>query len=97
MVLDSLDAKVEPIVRMTDNFYKNRNLALLFEAQVGEGKLLMCSTDLDTRLESRSVARQLRYSLLQYMESEMFRPQTVLTFDALEKAFRAAGDSQQTK
>lgn len=87
LVLDSLDARIDPIVRMTDNFYKNRNLALVFEAKVGEGRLLVCSSDLADSLDARPVARRLRYSLLRYMGSEAFRPEAELSFDMIEKAF----------
>lgn len=87
MVLDSIDPGIEPIVRMTDNFYKNRNLALVFEARVGKGKLLMCSSDLCGNIDSRPVARQLRCSLLKYMLSDKFNPTRQLSFDKIEKAF----------
>lgn len=87
LVLDSLDAGIEPIVRMTDNFYKNRNLALVFEAKVGNGKLLMCSSDLFTDIDARPVARQLRRSLVEYMSTDKFNPSAELTFDKIEKAF----------
>lgn len=33
MELDSLKNNMQPIVRMVDNFYKNRNLGLLFEVK----------------------------------------------------------------
>lgn len=87
LVMDSLDAGINPIVRMTDNFYKNRNLALVFEAKVGQGSLLMCSSDLDDSLDNRPVARQLRHSLLQYMATDAFSPQAKLSFDLIEQVF----------
>lgn len=87
LVMDSLDAGINPIVRMTDNFYKNRNLALVFEAKVGPGSLLMCSSDLDDSLDNRPVARQLRHSLLQYMATDAFSPQAKLSFDLIEQVF----------
>lgn len=88
MVLDSLGADVKPLIRMVDNFYKNRSLALAFEARVGKGRLLMCSTDLGTRLDERPVARQLRHSLLEYMRSPAFDPQAVLDFGQVERQLR---------
>ncbi len=87
LVLDSIDAGMDPIVRMTDNFYKNRNLALVFEAKVGKGRLLMCSSDICANIDSRPVARQLRRSLLEYMMSDKFNPARTLSFDKIEKAF----------
>jgi hypothetical protein len=52
---------------------------MIFEARVGRGKLLVSSADLENDLENRSVARQLRKSVLDYMRSAKFNPQTVVT------------------
>lgn len=84
--LDALKENMQPIVRMVDNFYKNRNLGLLFETKVGNGKLLFCSSDLKDRLEARPVARQLRYSLMQYMQGEQFNPSEELMFEQIRTA-----------
>jgi hypothetical protein len=84
--LDAL-GNIEPIVRMVDNFYKNRNLGLIFEARVGSGKLLFCSPDLNDNLTERPVARQMLYSLLNYMQSEQFQPASEITFEQIEKNY----------
>jgi len=78
------DLPVKPIIRVVDNFFKNRNLTNLFEAKVGKGKLLFSSMDLSENLEDRPAAKQLRYSLEKYMESDAFAPQNVLTFEQLQ-------------
>lgn len=70
--IDSLN--VRPLVRVIDNFVTNRNLTSVFEAKVGQGKLILSSIDLINDLDNRPVARQLRYSLLRYMSSEAFNP-----------------------
>ena len=88
LVLDSLGVTTQPIVRMVDNFFKNRNLGLIFEAKVGNGKLLVCSPDLYNNIESRPVAAQLRYSLILYMASGRFNPNQDLSFEQIETAFR---------
>ncbi|MBO9660774.1 MAG: glycoside hydrolase family 2, partial [Chitinophagaceae bacterium] len=62
------------LVRVIDNFVTNGNLTNLFEVQVGKGKLLFSSIDLISNLDSRPQARQLRYSLLQYMQGNDFKP-----------------------
>jgi hypothetical protein len=72
LIIDSLD--VTPIVRVIDNFVTNHRLANVFETKVGEGKLLFSSIDLINNLDERPAARQLRSSLLKYMESEAFNP-----------------------
>ncbi|KJF41718.1 sugar-binding domain-containing protein [Draconibacterium sediminis] len=95
MIVDSLD--VTPIVRVIDNFVTNHHLANVFETNVGEGKLIFSSIDLMNNLDSRPVARQLRSSLIQYMESEAFNPAGSVKIDELnflnneaEKEFKAS-------
>lgn len=83
MILDSLPA-LTPVVRVIDNFFKNRKMANVIEARVGNGKLLMTSVDITDRLEQRPVARQLRYSFIRYMNSARFMPETVLTPEQLQ-------------
>ena len=83
LVLDSLGT-IQPLVRMVDNFFKNRNLGLIFEVKVENGKLLVCSPDLHNNVENRPVARQLRYSLMRYMESDAFDPRQILKFEHIE-------------
>ncbi|SCD20869.1 putative Beta-galactosidase [Proteiniphilum saccharofermentans] len=82
--LDNLKGNLQPIVRMVDNFYKNRNLGLVFEAKVENGKLLFCSSDLADNLDSRPVARQLYYSLIKYMESSQFSPSEEVSFERIK-------------
>lgn len=73
MIIDSLP-NLKPIVRVIDNFYKNRKMANVLEAQVGRGKLIIASMDISHNLDKRPAARQLRYSLEQYMSSGNFNP-----------------------
>lgn len=97
MDLDTLQNNLQPIVRMVDNFYKNRNLGLLFEAKVGKGKLLLCSSDLAKNLNSRPVACQLRYSLLKYMESDEFNPKEEVSFIRIKQAFHNVNGTKKEK
>ncbi len=82
IVIDSLN--VTPIVRVIDNFVTNHHLANVFEANVGKGKLVYSSIDLVNNLDERPVARQLRSSLLKYMESEEFNPSGRVEMDELD-------------
>lgn len=97
MELDSIKNNMQPIVRMVDNFYKNRNLGLLFEVKVGNGKLLVCSSDLTKNIDTRPVARQLRYSLLKYMESEKFNPEEEIVFEQIKQALHNANRTKEEK
>jgi hypothetical protein len=88
IVMDELPKEIEPIVQPIDDWNDCRKLGLVFEASVGKGKILICSIDIDTDLENRITARQLRYSLLSYMSSDKFNPQTNLTFEQIKGLFK---------
>ncbi|WP_167607675.1 sugar-binding domain-containing protein [Maribellus sediminis] len=88
LVVDKMD--VTPIVRVIDNFVTNHHLTNVFETKVGEGKLVYSSIDLMNNLDERPVARQLRSSLLKYMESEAFDPSGSVTIDELDFANNTA-------
>jgi hypothetical protein len=66
--------QITPLVTAMDNFVNNRKLAAVFEAKVGNGKLLMCGMDISTNLDKRLAAKQLRYSLIEYVKSADFNP-----------------------
>ena len=81
--LDRLPRALQPIVQAIDDWNRNYRLGLVFECKVGSGKLMVCSADLESPLDSRPVARQLRRSLLDYMAGEKFQPQTEVSADAI--------------
>jgi len=83
--LDAMPEELNPIVRIIDDWVTNRSLALLFEAKVGEGSILVSGADLVNNLSSRPEARQLKASLLSYMESEAFNPAVQLDANDLRK------------
>ena len=62
-----------PIIHVIDNFARNHKLGLLFETKVGQGKLLVCASDLPA-LQDHPEARQLMHSLLRYVGSDRFQP-----------------------
>ena len=74
IILSSFPKEIKPIVRVIDDWFTNRPLALLFEARVGKGKLLVSGIDLQTDLQKRPEAQQLSYSLKKYMVTEQFKP-----------------------
>ena len=77
--------EVTPLVRVIDNFVTNHSLSTVFEAKVGKGKLVFSSIDLSSDLINRPTARQLRHSLLQYMESDAFAPSKSIRMEDLQK------------
>ena len=80
LICDSTPADFRPVVQVIDNFDKDRNhkLGLVFEAQVGKGRLLVCASNLPA-LQDRPEARQMLASLLHYAASSKFQPKVVLT------------------
>lgn len=78
MILDELPA-IDPVVRVIDNFFKNRKMANVIEANVGKGKLILVSADLSTDPENRPAAEQLKRSLMGYMNGASFQPKVTLT------------------
>jgi len=87
MVLDTLPADLEPIVQVIDDWYTNRKLGLIFEARLGKGRLLVTSIDLsDVVLDP--VRRQLRASLLEYLESDAFQPCAMVTAAQIQRIVR---------
>jgi hypothetical protein len=86
MILDNLDPNLTPIVQVIDDWNANRKLALVFEAKVGKGKLLVCSIDLADANDP--VKRQLHSSLERYMASNSFAPAVELTAQQIQGLFQ---------
>ena len=80
--------ELNPIVRVIDDWFKNRKTALLFEAKVGKGKLLFSGIDLHTNLKDRLEAQQLLYSLENYMVSDAFNPKVIITNNQLKRILK---------
>jgi hypothetical protein len=75
MILNKFPAKLRPLIQPIDTWFENRRLALAFETKTGNGKLLVCSIDLNDKIKERPVSEQLLISILQYMNSGSFNPQ----------------------
>lgn len=85
MILDDLPRGISPIVQPVDDWNTCRKLGLLFEAKVGNGRLMVVSINLQEDLEKRPVARQFLHSLLAYLESPAFRPTITLTEEQVRR------------
>ena len=88
IVTDELLVQPTPIVRVIDNFFKNRNMATLLEFKVGAGKLIICSMDIHHNLADRPAARQLKYSLMDYAGTKTFMPVQNLSATELTNMFK---------
>ena len=87
MNIDQFPLEFRPIVQPIDTWFLNRRLALLFEAQVGNGKLVVCSADLQSNLNERPAARQLFFSITKYMLSDKFNPKFKVEYSIIKELF----------
>ena len=64
---------------------------MLFEAKVLNGKLMMTSMDITSQPEKRIVARQMHKAILDYMNSDAFRPADKIAPELIQALFTKAG------
>ncbi len=83
-ILNDLPHNFRPIAQPIDDFHRNNKVGSIFELKVGEGKLLVCGYNLNA---DRPVARQLKSSLLEYMDSEDFDPTLKIDENWLRQTF----------
>jgi hypothetical protein len=88
MVIDALPRGIEPVVRPIDTWFRSRRLASMFECRVGSGKLFVTTMDLDTDLDGRLAARQLREGVMAYLGSDAFNPAVQVEPDLIRGLFR---------
>ena len=92
MLLTDFPKGFRPIVQPIDTWFVNRKLGMLFEANVGKGKLLMTSIDLKNKLDERSVAVQLYKSIVNYMQSDKFHPLQSVPMDNIKDIFEKTAE-----
>ncbi len=76
MLFTQFPADFQPLVQSIDTWFLSRKIGMLFEANVLGGRLVMTTMDITSDLDHRVAARQMRASILRYMNSDRFRPQT---------------------
>ncbi len=79
MQFTDFPSNFQPIVQSIDTWFISRKIGTLFEANVLNGKVIMTSMDISSNLKERVVARQLRKTILDYMNSDQFRPKYIVT------------------
>jgi len=84
IILDDTPADYKPLIQTIDNFARNHKLGMIFETRYGKGSALICAIDL-LNLQDKPEARQLYYSILNYVKSEKFSPDKELGGDVLSK------------
>ena len=65
--LDKVSGDVHPIVRVIDDWFTARPLALIYECKMGKGRLIVSGVDFMSDMQNRPAARQLLYSLKEYL------------------------------
>lgn len=76
---------LKPIVRVIDDWFTNRPLALVFEGKVGKGKILVSGIDFTSELNNRPEAQQMLFSLMKYVTGEKFNPENEIEIGMLKK------------
>ena len=87
MNLAEFPADFQPIVQPIDTWHLSRKLGMLIEANVQGSRLIVTTLDIVNDLDHRIVARQLRHSILRYMQSDAFKPALTLDPDVLRHLF----------
>ena len=83
----------QPTVQSIDTWFISRKIGMLFEAKVLNGKLMMTSMDITSQPEKRIVARQMHKAILDYMNSDAFRPTERIAPELIQALFtKVAGD-----
>ncbi len=72
-ILDNTPADYRPLIQVVDNVERNHKLGLVFEFAVGEGKILICMSDLKA-IQDKPEGRQFYSSILKYVSSDKFNP-----------------------
>ena len=96
LILDNMPEEYRPIVQVIDNVERNHKLGLVFELNVGGGKLLVCMVDLEA---ARNTPEGLQFyaSLLEYMNSSEFKPATSVSAKAFKNLFIGGGRKEKIK
>ena len=78
---------IDPIVQPVSDFHFSKRLGSIFEVKVGEGKLLVCGYDISEAKDSFPEINQLRFSILEYMNSGSFNPEKEFDTNYLKTLF----------
>ncbi len=93
LIMDCMAEGFRPLVQVIDNVERNHRLALIFEAAIGNGKVLVCMSDL--RLTAQyPESRQLMQSILEYVGSDAFSPASRISPADFRKLFTEDGQDR---
>jgi hypothetical protein len=89
MNLEDFPAGFRPLVQPIDTWFINRKLAAVFEARVGQGKLIVSSSDLSAEASHGPAAAQLYKSIQNYMASAEFNPSVNVDLEVIKDLFKS--------
>lgn len=92
--LNQTEKGYEPLLQVIDHPERNDKLGAIVETRIGKGKLLVSTFDILSDLDERPVARQLKYSILNYMKSSEFNPVEV---KGIKEAFFSGDDESKVE
>ncbi len=87
MNLEDFPVGFRPLIQPVDTWFMNRRLALVFEAKIEKGKIIVSSANLSPDSEGKPASKQLFLSLQKYMDSDQFNPKDSVSFEVLEDLF----------
>ncbi len=85
-ILDDTAETLTPIVQVIDNFDRCHKLGIVFEARVGKGNLLVCTSRL-SEIADRDEVKWFAQSLIAYAESDAFQPKGKMTLETFREIF----------
>jgi hypothetical protein len=91
--LEKAPRSLRPIVWAIDDWNRNWRLGVIFECNVGSGRLLVSAISLNGE-RGGSELQQLRRSLLDYMGGEKFKPTATLTPEQAGSLWAQSGTSK---
>lgn len=76
----------QPIVQSIDTWFLSRKIGMLFEATVGNGRLMMTTMPMDVS-DKYPVVCQMRKAIMDYMASDDFRPEFTVGLQQIKDLF----------
>ena len=93
-LLNDFPVTYVPIVMPISDFHFSERIGSIFEVTAGGGRLSVCGYNISETNQSIE-AKQLRYSILNYMESDHFNPEVDISLSQLEDRFHRSGNQRE--
>ncbi len=92
MQFTDFPADFQPAVQSIDTWFLSRKIGMLFEANVLKGKLMMTTMDIKSEPDKHIVAKQMYKAILDYMNSDDFRPHYTVDPERIRDLFTKIAD-----